>query len=114
LRFCEKESSEEEKIEKTLQTMLPSDRVLQYQYRAWNYQHYAYLIRDLLQVEKHDELNIKNHHQRRVGAAALHEIHHNEKNLHRANFPRKITQRKMVGLLGADTIGIRIYNFQRQ
>jgi hypothetical protein len=34
LRFCEKEPSEEDKIEKTIQTMLPSDRVLQYQYRA--------------------------------------------------------------------------------
>jgi hypothetical protein len=45
LRFCEKEPSEEDK---TLQTMLPSDRVLQHQYRAWNYWRYADLIRDLL------------------------------------------------------------------
>jgi hypothetical protein len=30
LRFCEKEPSEDDKIEKTLQTMLPSDRVLQH------------------------------------------------------------------------------------
>jgi hypothetical protein len=37
------------------------------------------LIRDLLQVEKHDELTIKNHHQHRVRAAPLPEIHHNEK-----------------------------------
>jgi hypothetical protein len=59
--------------------MLPSDRVLQHQYRDQKYQHYGDLIRDLLHVEKHDELNIKNHHQRRVGAAALPEIHHNEK-----------------------------------
>jgi hypothetical protein len=79
LRFCEKEPSEEDKIEKTLQTMLPSDRVLQYQYRARNYQHYVDLIDDLLQAEKHDDLNIKNYHQRRVRAAALPEIHHNEK-----------------------------------
>jgi hypothetical protein len=33
LRFCEKEPSEDDKIEKTLQTMLPSDWVLQHQYR---------------------------------------------------------------------------------
>jgi hypothetical protein len=79
LHFCEKEPSEEDKIEKTLQNMLPSDRVLQYQYQARNYQHYADLIRDLLQAEKHDELTIKNYHQRRVGAAPLPEIHHNEK-----------------------------------
>jgi hypothetical protein len=59
--------------------MLPSDRVLQHQYWARNYQHYADLIRDLLQTEKHDELTIKNHHQCRVEAAPLTEIHHNEK-----------------------------------
>jgi hypothetical protein len=34
LWFCENEPSEEDKIEKTLQTMLPSDRVLQHQYRT--------------------------------------------------------------------------------
>jgi hypothetical protein len=37
LLFCEKEPSEEDKIEKTLQIMLPSYQVLQHQYRAWNY-----------------------------------------------------------------------------
>jgi hypothetical protein len=62
LRLCEKEPSEDDKIEKTLQTMPPSDQVLQHQYRARNYQHYADLIRDLLQAEKHDELTIKNQH----------------------------------------------------
>jgi hypothetical protein len=46
--FCEKEPSEEDKIEKTLQTMLPSDRILLHQYRTQNYQYYANLIRDLL------------------------------------------------------------------
>jgi hypothetical protein len=30
LQFCEKEPSEENNIEKTLQTMLPSDQVLQH------------------------------------------------------------------------------------
>jgi hypothetical protein len=54
--------------------MLPSDRVLQHQYWAQKD-----LIRDLLEAEKHDELTIKNHHQHRVGAAPLPEIHHNEK-----------------------------------
>jgi hypothetical protein len=79
LRFYENEPLEEDKIEKTLQTMLPSDRVLQYQYWAHNYQRYADLIRDLLHAEKYDELTIKNHHQHRVGAAPLPKIHHNEK-----------------------------------
>jgi hypothetical protein len=59
--------------------MLPSDRILQHQYRARNYQRYADLIHDLLQAKKHDELTIKNHHQHRVRAAHLLEIHHNEK-----------------------------------
>jgi hypothetical protein len=63
LRFCEKEPSEVDKIEQTFQTMLPSDRILQPQYRARNYQNYSDLIHDLIQVEKHDELTLKNHHQ---------------------------------------------------
>jgi hypothetical protein len=79
LRFCEKEPLEEEKIEKALQTMLPSNRVLQQQYRAQNYQRYADLIHDLVQAEKHDELTIKNHHQHHVGAAPLRKIHNSEK-----------------------------------
>jgi hypothetical protein len=41
LCFCEKEPSEVDKIEKTLQTMLPSNRILQHQYRAKNYQTYS-------------------------------------------------------------------------
>jgi hypothetical protein len=48
LQFCEREPSEEDKIEKTLQTILPSDRVSQHQYRARNYQCYVDLICDLL------------------------------------------------------------------
>ena len=66
-------------IEKTLQTMLPSDRILQHQYRAKNYQTYSDLIHDLLQAEKHDEFTKKNHQQRPVGAAPLPEVHHNAK-----------------------------------
>jgi hypothetical protein len=77
--FCEKEPSELDKIEKKLQTMLPSDRILQHQYRAINYQHYSYLIHDLFQVEKHDELTLRNHHQHSVESAPLLEVHHNVK-----------------------------------
>jgi hypothetical protein len=36
--------------------MLPSNMILQHQYRARNYQNYSNLINDLLQAEKHDEL----------------------------------------------------------
>jgi hypothetical protein len=37
------------------------------------------VIHDLLQAENYGELNIKSHHQCRVGATALPKIHHNEK-----------------------------------
>jgi hypothetical protein len=45
--FMRKNLSNEYKIEKTLTTMLPSDRVLKHQYRARNYQRYSELIHDL-------------------------------------------------------------------
>jgi hypothetical protein len=75
--FCEKEPSEVDKIEKTLQTMLPSDRILQHQYRARNYQNYSDLIHDLIQVEKDDGHTLKNHHQCFVGTAPLLEVQYN-------------------------------------
>jgi hypothetical protein len=79
LYFCEKEPFEIDKIEKTLQTMLPSDRILQHQYRAKNYQTYSDLVHDFLQVEKYNELTLKNHHQRSIGSAPMPEVHHNVK-----------------------------------
>jgi hypothetical protein len=48
LQFCEKEPFDEDKMEKTLITMLPSDMVLKHQYHARNYQCYSELIHDLL------------------------------------------------------------------
>jgi hypothetical protein len=36
--FVKKEHSDEDKIEKTLMSMIPSDRILKHQYRARNYQ----------------------------------------------------------------------------
>jgi hypothetical protein len=79
LRFCEKELSEADKIEKTLQTMLPSDRILQHQYRVKNYQTYSDLVHDHLQAKKYDELTLRNHHQCSVGSAPLPEVHYNVK-----------------------------------
>jgi hypothetical protein len=79
LRFCEKESSEVDKIEKTLQIMLPSDKILQHQYCVKNYQNYSDLIHDLLQAEKHDGLTLRNYHQCSVGSTPLPEIHQNVK-----------------------------------
>ena len=77
LRFCEKEPSEGDKIENTLSTMLPADRILPQQYCARKYTVYSELIHMLLQAEKHDELLLKNSHQRPVGAAPLPEVHAN-------------------------------------
>ena len=51
LKFCEKEPTDADKIEKTLSAMLPSDRVLQQQYQAKNYQVYSQLIHTLAQAE---------------------------------------------------------------
>jgi hypothetical protein len=59
--------------------MLPSDRILQHQYRAKNYQTYSDLVNVLLQAEKHDELTLRNYHQCSVGSAPLPEVHHNVK-----------------------------------
>jgi hypothetical protein len=95
LRFCEKEPSEEDKIEKTLQTMLPSDRILQHQYSVKNYQTYSNLVHDLLQAEKHDELTLRNHYQRSVGSAPLPEVHYNVKSNEKGDGPKN-SQKKFV------------------
>jgi hypothetical protein len=59
--------------------MLPSNRILQHQYHVRNYQHYLNLIHDLIQAEKHDELTLKNHHQRSDSTAPLPKVHYNVK-----------------------------------
>jgi len=60
LQFCEKEPSDADKIEKALSTMLPSERILQQQYRERNFQVYSDLIHTLLEAEKHSELMVWN------------------------------------------------------
>ena len=60
--------------------MLPSERLLQQQYRARDYQVYSDLIHILLQAEKHDELLAKNDSQRPVGYQPLPEVHMNVTN----------------------------------
>jgi hypothetical protein len=59
--------------------MLHSDRMLQHQYHAKNYQTYLDLVHDVLQAEKHDELTLRNHYQHSVGIAPLLEVHYNVK-----------------------------------
>ena len=60
LRFCGKEPTEAEKIEKTLSTMLPSERILTLSYREKNFKDYALLIQTLRQTEKNHEMNFWN------------------------------------------------------
>jgi len=48
LRFCDQPVNDEEKIEKTLSTFLPSNRLLQQQYHHHKYTKYSDLIYDLL------------------------------------------------------------------
>jgi hypothetical protein len=95
LHFYEKEPSELDKIEKTLQTMLHSDRILQHQYHAKNHQNYSDLIHDLLQAGKHIELTLMNHHQYFVGSTPLQEVHHNVKG--NEKFDRSNNHQKKFG-----------------
>ena len=62
LKFCDKEPTDEEKIENT-PTMLPADRLLQQLFRQHNFQVCSELIQTLIQAEKHDEILLKNHHK---------------------------------------------------
>jgi hypothetical protein len=71
LRFCEKEPFNNEKIKKTPTTMLPLDNILKHQCCVRNYQRYSKLVQDPLQVEKHDELTLRNHHQCHVSMTPL-------------------------------------------
>jgi hypothetical protein len=60
--------------------MLPSERLLQQQYRACDYQVYSDLIHIILQAKKHDELLAKNGSQRPVGSQPLPKVHMNVAN----------------------------------
>jgi hypothetical protein len=51
LHFCDQPVNDADKIEKTLSTFLPANRLLQQQYRCHNYVKYSDLIYDLLQAE---------------------------------------------------------------
>jgi hypothetical protein len=77
LKFCEKEPTDAEKIEKTLSTMLPAHMIIQQQYRQRGFTVYSELIKTLLQVERHNELLIWNSNQGPLGAKPLPEVHAN-------------------------------------
>ena len=80
LRFCEKEPSEADKIEKTLSIVLPSERILTQQYREKNFTVYSSLIQTLEQAEKSHELIVWNSNQHPLGTAPLPEVYANAKN----------------------------------
>ena len=63
LKFCEKEPSDAHKIEKTLSTMLPIERLTPQQYREKGFTVYANLIQTLCQAEKNHDLTIWNSQQ---------------------------------------------------
>jgi len=75
LRFCGPRVTESEMIEKTLETFHPSNMVLQQLYRNNKYKKYSELINVLLAAETQNELLMKNHHMRPVGAQAGPEAH---------------------------------------
>uniref|UniRef100_J3LW30 Uncharacterized protein n=1 Tax=Oryza brachyantha TaxID=4533 RepID=J3LW30_ORYBR len=79
LRFCEKEPSEADKIEKTLSTMLPSKRIITQQYREKDFIVYSSLIQTLKQAKRNHELTVWNSNQRPLGTAPLPEVHANAK-----------------------------------
>jgi len=75
LKFCEKEPSDCDKIEKTLSTMLPSERLITQQYREKGFTVYTNLIQTLHQAEKNHELSVWNSQQRPPSTAPLPEVH---------------------------------------
>ena len=79
LRFCEKEPSEADKIEKTLSIVLPSERILTQQYCEKNFIVYSSHIQTLEQAEKSHELIVWNSNQHPLGTAPLPAVHANAK-----------------------------------
>ena len=80
LKFCEKEPSEVEKIEKTLSIMLAAQMILQQQYRKRGFTVYSKLIKTLLQAKKHGEVLMWNSNLHPVVTKPLPEVHANTEN----------------------------------
>jgi len=85
LKFCEKEPTDAEKIEKTLSTMLPAQMILQQQYCERGFTIYFELIKTLLQAKRHNELLLWNSNLRPVGTKPLPEVHANTQNKQQRN-----------------------------
>ncbi|XP_019167850.1 PREDICTED: uncharacterized protein LOC109163556 [Ipomoea nil] len=76
LKLCMQEISDIELIEKTLSTFHANNLVLQQQYRTKNYSKHSELISALLVADKHNQLLMRNHNARAVGAAPVPEVHY--------------------------------------
>jgi len=66
LSWCGRKLSESEKIEKTLTTFSPAERILCAQYRRMNHDTFDKLVATLLLEEKHGLLLQRNHDERRL------------------------------------------------
>jgi hypothetical protein len=70
LSWCGKKMTELDKIEKTLTTFSPAERILAVQYRRMNHSTFNKLVAALLLDEKHGLLLQRNHDERRLPAAS--------------------------------------------
>ena len=68
LSWCGRKLSESEKIDKTLTTFNPAERILSTQYRRMNHDTFDKLVAALLLDEKHGLLLQRNHDERRLPA----------------------------------------------
>jgi hypothetical protein len=75
LSWCGKRLSESDKIEKTLTTFSPAERILATQYRRMDHQTFDKLVAALLLDEKHGLLLQRNHDERRLPDPTLKPIH---------------------------------------
>lgn len=97
LKFCEKEPTDAEKIEKTLSTMLPAQMILQQQYCERGFTIYFELIKTLLQAKRHNELLLWNSNLRLVGTKPLLEVHANTQNKQQRNATNSSNPRNFKG-----------------
>ena len=97
LKFCEKEPTNVEKIEKTLSTMLLTQMIFQQQYRERGFTIYSELIKTLLQAKRHNELLLWNSNLRPMGTKPLPEVHANTQNKQQRNATNSSNHRNFKG-----------------
>ena len=97
LKFCEKDPTDVEKIEKTLSTMLPAQMILQQQYHERGFTIYSELIKTLLQAERYNELLLWNSNPCLVGTKPLPEVHASTQNKQQRNATNSSNPRNFKG-----------------